>query len=200
MTRPGPRRPVHECVGSQPLQPRHPGLLPAAAGRWKAQEAGPHSLHAQAADSPQLHAQASLTLAQPDSGSRWSFLSTSKTVAFLGYPTLSPGAHTTSKLSGLLHLRCVPFWLTVYIDDDPGCPTPSSMPGELERAVPPRREQCVGCSLPLTTQDYGRVRLRPPSRSSNCCSNQAMWAWMRGRRALAALPRRFFSDTSMATS
>ena len=37
----GPRRPVHECVGSQPLQPSHPGLLPAAAGRWKAQEAGP---------------------------------------------------------------------------------------------------------------------------------------------------------------
>ena len=125
--------------------------------------------------------------------------SSSKTVAFLGYPTLSPGAHTTSKLSGLLHLRCVPFWLTVYIDGS-RVPNSASMPGELERAVPPRREQCVGCSLPLTTQDYGRVRLRPPSRSSNCCSNQAMWAWMRGRRALAALPRRFFSDTSMATS
>ena len=33
-TRPGPRRPpVHGRVGSQPLQPRHPRLLPAAAGR-----------------------------------------------------------------------------------------------------------------------------------------------------------------------
>ena len=67
---------------ARPLQPRHPGLLPAAAGRCKAQEAGPHSLHAQAADSPQLHAQVSLTLARPDFGSRWSFLLTFKTVAF----------------------------------------------------------------------------------------------------------------------
>ena len=33
-TRPGPCRLVHGSVGSQPLQPRHPGLLPAAAGRW----------------------------------------------------------------------------------------------------------------------------------------------------------------------
>ena len=33
-TRPGPRCPVHGSVGSQPLQPRHQGLLPAAAGRW----------------------------------------------------------------------------------------------------------------------------------------------------------------------
>ena len=42
-------RPVHERVGSQPLQPRHPRLLPAAAGRRQAQEAGP--LHA-ATDHP----------------------------------------------------------------------------------------------------------------------------------------------------
>ena len=33
-TRPGPSRPVHGSVGSQPLQPPHTGLLPAAAGRW----------------------------------------------------------------------------------------------------------------------------------------------------------------------
>ena len=33
-TRPGTRRPLHGNVGSQPLQSRHPGLLPAAAGRW----------------------------------------------------------------------------------------------------------------------------------------------------------------------
>lgn len=33
-TRPGPRRPLHGSVGSQPLQSRDPGLLPAAAGRW----------------------------------------------------------------------------------------------------------------------------------------------------------------------
>ena len=33
-TRPGTRRPLHGSVGSQPLQSRHPGLLPAAAGRW----------------------------------------------------------------------------------------------------------------------------------------------------------------------
>ena len=30
----GPRRLVHGSVGRQPLQARHPGLLPAAAGRW----------------------------------------------------------------------------------------------------------------------------------------------------------------------
>ena len=33
-TCPGPRYPVHGSVGSQPPQPRNPGLLPAAAGRW----------------------------------------------------------------------------------------------------------------------------------------------------------------------
>ena len=33
-TRPGPSRPVHGNAGRQPLQSRHPGLLPAAAGRW----------------------------------------------------------------------------------------------------------------------------------------------------------------------
>ena len=31
---PGPSRPVHGNAGRQPLQSRHPGLLPAAAGRW----------------------------------------------------------------------------------------------------------------------------------------------------------------------
>ena len=57
-TRPGPCRPVHGSVGGQPMQPRHPGLLPAAAGRWQAEEVGPHSLHAQTACYSQLHAQA----------------------------------------------------------------------------------------------------------------------------------------------
>ena len=33
-TRPGPRRPVHGSIGGQPLQSRHPRLLPAAVGRW----------------------------------------------------------------------------------------------------------------------------------------------------------------------
>ena len=33
-TCPGPRYPVHGSVGSQPPQPRNPGLLPKAAGRW----------------------------------------------------------------------------------------------------------------------------------------------------------------------
>ena len=41
-----------------------------------------HSLHAQAARYPQLHAQASLTLVRPDSDSRRPFLLTFKTVAF----------------------------------------------------------------------------------------------------------------------
>ena len=45
-TRPGPCRPVYGRLGRQPLQPRHPGLLPAPAGRGQAQEAGPHRLHA----------------------------------------------------------------------------------------------------------------------------------------------------------
>ncbi len=39
-------------------------VLPAAFGRRKAKEAGPHSLHAQAAGHPQRHAQALLTLAK----------------------------------------------------------------------------------------------------------------------------------------
>ena len=33
---------------------------------------------------------------------------------FLGYSTLSPGAHSTSKLSGFLHLTCVPLSLAAY--------------------------------------------------------------------------------------
>jgi hypothetical protein len=36
---------------------------------------------------------------------------------FLGYSTLSLGSLTTSKLSGFLHLRCVPLSLTVYSHD-----------------------------------------------------------------------------------
>ena len=40
-TRPGPRRSVHGSVGGQPLQSRHTGLLPAAAGRWQAEENWP---------------------------------------------------------------------------------------------------------------------------------------------------------------
>ena len=59
-TRPGTCCPVHGSVGGQPLQSSHTRLLPAAVGCWKAQEAGPHSLYAQAADHPQLHAQVSL--------------------------------------------------------------------------------------------------------------------------------------------
>ena len=34
---------------------------------------------------------------------------------FFGYSTLSPGAHTTSKLSGFLRFQCVPLSLTAYM-------------------------------------------------------------------------------------
>ena len=37
---------------------------------------------------------------------------------FLGYSTLSPGAHTTFKLSGFQPFQCVPFSLTVYNCDN----------------------------------------------------------------------------------
>ena len=33
---------------------------------------------------------------------------------FLGYSTLSPGAHTTFKLSGFQPFQCVPLSLTIY--------------------------------------------------------------------------------------
>ncbi len=80
-TRPGTCCPVHGSVGGQPLQSSHTRLLPAAVGCWKAQEAGPHSLYAQAADHPQLHAQVSLTLARTDSNGCWSSHLTFITVA-----------------------------------------------------------------------------------------------------------------------
>ena len=51
-----------------------------AAGKPK--KLAPHSLHAQAARYPQLHAQASLALARHDFHIRCSFLLTFKTVAF----------------------------------------------------------------------------------------------------------------------
>ena len=62
-TRPSVSDPLHGDAGSQPLQSPHSNLLSAAADRWQAQEGSPRSLHAQAADHPQLHDQASLTLA-----------------------------------------------------------------------------------------------------------------------------------------
>ena len=40
-------------------------------------------------------------------------------------------------------------------DDGPACPAPAGMPGESERAVLPRREQCAGDSLSPATQDFG---------------------------------------------
>ena len=50
------------------------------------------SLHAQAVDYPQLHAQASLALARPDSAGRLSFLLTFNTVAFLVVLSLLPSS------------------------------------------------------------------------------------------------------------
>ncbi len=41
-----PRSSVHGSNGCQPLQPRHPGLLPATPGGRQAEEGGPHRLHA----------------------------------------------------------------------------------------------------------------------------------------------------------
>ena len=45
--------PVHGSVDSQSLEPRHQGLLPAAAESRQAEESCSHSLRAEATDNPQ---------------------------------------------------------------------------------------------------------------------------------------------------
>ena len=55
-TLPSASCPLHGGAVRDPLQPRHPGLLPDAADGWKAQEGGSRSVYAQTARHPQLHA------------------------------------------------------------------------------------------------------------------------------------------------
>ena len=75
--RPGAGCALHGRPGGDTAQPGDPLLLPAAAGSWKAQEAGADRLHAQAPDHPQQYAQKRPALESP----HIEFL-TSKTVAF----------------------------------------------------------------------------------------------------------------------
>ena len=62
---------VHGSAGGNQAQPRHRCLLSSVAGRRQAEEAGSHSLHAQAACDPQLHAQASLCVVRSGYPSCW---------------------------------------------------------------------------------------------------------------------------------
>ena len=46
---------LHGSFGGCPLQPGHPGVLPAPAGSREAQETSPHRLHTKAANRAQQH-------------------------------------------------------------------------------------------------------------------------------------------------
>ena len=72
---------VYGSDGSQPSQPGHPRLLPAAAGSRQAEEGGSRRVHAQTAGHTQLHAQTRLPVVRYDTARSRSFLLTSKTVA-----------------------------------------------------------------------------------------------------------------------
>ena len=72
----------------------------------------------------------------------------------------------------------------------PARPPPAGRPGVRETCPPTPGTVRNRSSFSRHTGLLRRIRLRPSSRSSNSCSNQAMWASMRGWTALMAVPRR----------